>query len=277
MLLGLDTYSHHLAFGRHPDFTPGKPMDLFGFLEKVSEYGLNGLQIDPMHLAATDEEYLVTLREEAESRGFFLEYGIMSIGAAEIRKGIGLCQKLGSTVLRTFIGFNRYDPATSVTRELGLALREIASCVHPLEESGVRLAIENHGDVRSDELVELVEEIGSPHVGICLDVGNSLCVLEEPLSAARRMIPFAFTVHFKDYTIQGTPSGCKITGVPLGEGVLPLSDLYRLIDEEGSLDRLILEIPVEPGHGERHSLDWEEEAIRRSVAFCKENLFVGNP
>jgi sugar phosphate isomerase/epimerase len=252
-------------------------MDLFGFLEKVSEYGLHGLQIDPMHLAATDEEYLVTLREEAESRGFFLEYGIMSIGAAEIRKGIGLCQKLGSTVLRTFIGFNRYDPATNVTRELGLALREIASCVRHLEESGVRLAIENHGDVRSDELVELVERIDSPHVGICLDVGNSLCVLEEPLSAARRMIPFAFTVHFKDYTIQGTPTGCKITGVPLGEGVLPLSDLYRLIDEEGSLDRLILEIPVEPGHGEKHSLDWEEEAIRRSVAFCKENLFVGNP
>ena len=44
-----------------------------------------------------------------------------------------------------------------------------------------------------------------------------------------------------------------------------------------TLDRLILEIPLEPGRGEKHSLEREEEAIRRSVAFCKENLFVGNP
>ncbi|MGB6032085.1 MAG: sugar phosphate isomerase/epimerase family protein [Bacteroidota bacterium] len=277
MLLGLDTYSHHLAFGRHPDFHPRRPMDLFAFIEKVSEYGLNGFQIDPMHLGATDDEYLTTVREEAESRGFFLEYGIMSTRAGDIRKGIHLCEKLGSTILRTFIGFNRYDPKTRVSEELDFARKEIASCLPDLERSGVRLAVENHGDVRSDELVRLVEEIDSPHVGICLDVGNSLCVLEEPLAAAKRMIPFAFTVHFKDYTIQCTPSGSKITGVPLGEGVLPLSGLYRLIDEEGMLDRLILEIPLEPGHGEKHSLEREEEAIRRSVAFCKENLFVGNP
>ncbi len=277
MLLGLDTYSHHLAFGRHPDFHPDRPMDLFAFVEKVSEYGLNGFQIDPMHLAATDDEYLATVREEAESRGLFVEHGIMSTRAADIRRGIKICRKLGSSVLRAFIGFNRYDPGTSVGEELDRALREIASCVPDLERSGVRLAVENHGDVMSDELVDLVEEIESPSVGICLDVGNSLCVLEEPLAAARRMVPFAFSVHFKDYTIQGTPSGCKMTGVPLGEGVLPLFELYRLIEEEGVLDRLILEIPVEPGHGEKHSLEREEDAIRRSVAFCKENLFVGNP
>jgi sugar phosphate isomerase/epimerase len=252
-------------------------MDLFAFMEKVTDYGLNGFQIDPMHLAATDDEYLTAIREEAESRGFFLEYGIMSTRAEEIQKGVDICQTLGSTVLRAFIGFNRFDAGTSVSEELDIALREIGPCLSRLEASGVRLAIENHGDVRSDELVGLVEEIDSSHVGICLDVGNSLCVLEDPLAAAQRMIPFACTVHFKDYTVEGTPTGCRITGVPLGEGVLPLPDLYRLIDEEGSLDRLILEIPVGPGHGEKHSLEWEEEAIRRSVAFCNENLFIGNP
>jgi sugar phosphate isomerase/epimerase len=277
MLLGLDTYSHHLAFGRHPDFHTAKPLDLFGFIEKVSEYELNGFQIDPMHLGATDDQYLTTVREEAESRNLFLEYGVMGTQSHEIQKGIRICKKLGSTVLRSVLGFKRFDPTTSIADELEIGRNNIASSVPALERSGVRLAIENHGDVTSDELVDIVEQIDSPNVGICLDVGNSLCVLEDPWAAAERMIPFAFTTHFKDYTITGTPSGCTITGVPLGEGVLPLLDLYRLIQEQGIVDRLILEIPVEPGHGQKHSLEREEEAIRRSIAFCREKLFIGNP
>ena len=277
MMLGLDTYSHHLAFGRHPDFHPAKPLDLFGFIEKVSEFGLKGFQIDPMHLGATDDEYLMTVREEAESRNLFVEYGIIGTQSDEIEKGISVCKKLGSTVLRSFLGFNRFDPTTSIADELEIARTIIASSVPALERSGGHLAIENHGDVTSDELVDIVEQIDSPNVGICLDVGNSLCVLEDPLAAAERMIPFALTTHFKDYTITGTPTGCKIAGVPLGEGVLPLLDLYRLIEEEGVVDRLILEIPVEPGHGEKHSLEAEEDAIRRRITFCREKLFIGNP
>jgi sugar phosphate isomerase/epimerase len=277
MKLGLDSYSFHLAFGSHPDFRPLHPLDLFGFIERVAEYGLDGFQIDPYHLKTAEDGYLRAVREEARARKLFIEYGVASVHPDAIREGVRVCRVLGSTVLRTFLGFDRFDRRTSVQAELAAARENVTACLPSLEGAGVRLAIENHGDVTSGELVTLVEEIGSPAVGICLDVGNSLAVLEDPLDAARRMIPFTYTTHFKDYSIVGTPSGYKAVGVALGRGVLPLDELYRLIEEEGIVERLILEIPVEARHGEHQTLEAEESAVRESVSFCRNLLFVGNP
>ena len=267
MLLGLDSYSHHLAFGCH--------MDLFSFIDKVGEYGLGGFQIDPLHLASCDRAYLKTVRDEAQARRLFIEHGMMGIAPDDIRRNVEVCRMLGASVLRTFIGLDRYSRGTNIRNELEVAKERLLQSVDVLESSGVKLAIENHGDVRSEELVGLVEDIASPAVGICLDVANSLCVLEDPLEAARRMIPFVISVHFKDYTIVGTASGCRMTGTVLGVGVLPLPELYRLILDEAPVDKLILEIPLDGGHGEKHVQEKEETAIRDSIRYCREVLGIG--
>lgn len=267
MVLGLDSYSHHLAFERH--------MDLFSFIDKVSEYELAGFQIDPMHLASCDREYLKAVREEAKVRRLFIEHGMSGVNPADIERNVGVCHILGASILRTFIGFNRYSRTTDVRKELATARERLLLGMDALESSGVKLAIENHGDLLSEELVCLVEDLASPNVGICLDVGNSLCVLENPLEAARRMIPFVVSVHFKDYAMVGTPSGCKLVGAPLGQGVLPLQELYRVIVDEAPVTRLILEIPLECGHGEKQVQEREETAIRESVRYCREILGIG--
>ncbi len=277
MLIGLNTYSHHLAFGRHGDLRPSRPMDLFAFLDRVSEYGLQGFHIDPAHLRQADDEHLDVLREESSERGLFVEYGINGVDAVSIKKGVQICRRLGSPILRTSFGFSRFAETTDLARELEHAERSIRSCVRMLEDTDVRLALENRGDVRSDELVALVETLGSTHVGICLDVGNSLRVLEDVLDAAERMIPFAVAVQFKDYTVTDTATGCKFTGVPLGMGVLPLEELFRIVEEQGVADRLILEIPTDPVRGERSSLEREESAIRESIEFCRSVLGIGAP
>jgi sugar phosphate isomerase/epimerase len=149
---------------------------------------------------------------------------------------------------------------------------EIRHSLPSLHDGGVRLAIENHGDLTSTELVDLVERIDDPAVGICLDTGNALAVFEDPLAAAERMIPFAVTTHFKDCAVIPTGSGFRVCGAPLGRGMLPLEDLFRLIEEQGEVDRLILELPMEPGGTERESLEREDEAVRASVAFLRERL-----
>ena len=67
MKLGLDSYSYHLAFGAHPDFTPRRRLTLFGFIERVSALGLDGFQIDPLHLGAREKKltYLLALFGQA--------------------------------------------------------------------------------------------------------------------------------------------------------------------------------------------------------------------
>jgi len=275
MLLGLDSYSYHLAFGRHEDFRPTKPINIFDFINKVSDLRLAGLQIDPMHLTSNDTIFLQKIRQKADSKNLFIEYGVASVHRDVIEEGVRICNILDSPILRTFIGYDRYSSAIDLRDKIDLAVKEIRASLKILEKGNVKLAIENHGDVNSFELVKIIEEINHPNVGICLDVGNSLCTLENPLEALERMAPFAVTTHFKDYTVKMTNYGCKIVGVELGQGVLPLEIMLDIIEQESGLDRLILEIPIEAEKDEQETLRKEERAVANSVVYCREVLEVG--
>lgn len=89
------------------------------------------------------------------------------------------------------------------------------------------------------------------------------------------MAPYAFSTHFKDCTILGTPSGCKIVGAALGEGMLPLPELYRIISTDAGLERLLIEIPYDAAAGGRDAILQEDRAVRQSVRYCRETLGIG--
>jgi sugar phosphate isomerase/epimerase len=275
MQIGLDSYSFHLAFGRHPDFQPQRPITLFTFIDRIADLGFHGFQIDPQHLESHEPEYLTRIREHAESRNVFVEAGMMGCAAADIRAGIELCRHLHTSVLRTFIGFERFHPGIDIDHELDQVVHNVRSVVADLEKHHVVLAIENHGDVTSEELVRVVERIESPFVGICLDVGNTLCVLEDSLNAVERMAPFAVSTHFKDYAVNMTNYGCRIEGVALGKGVLDLPAMYHILQEKSRITRLVLEIPVAAGADEGETLKREEQAVQESLEYCHQVLQIG--
>ena len=275
VLLGLDTYSYHIAMGTDPAVKPRRPMDLFELMDRIGEMELSGFQIDPLHWRDLSRGDLQAVRREADARHLFIECGSMGVSVQELKKGARACAILGARILRTFLGFNRFSHTTDIHRELENAADTIRSVLPMIKQEGIKLAIENHGDVRSRELVALVEELDSPSVGICLDTGNTLCVFEDPLKAAEQMAPYAFTTHFKDCTVIGTPSGCKIVGAALGEGMLPLPELYRIIAAEAGADRLLIEIPWDSASGRRRAVLEEDRAVQESVRYCRETLGIG--
>lgn len=265
MQIGLDTYSYHLAFGAHGDFMPHKPLDLVACLERAAAIGFAGVQIDPMHLPDHKPAVLQRVRDVADELSLFLEAGIIGIDKSEILDGLRICRAFASPVLRTFIGFDRFSRTTDISACLQKAATALQTVVPALQDEGVVLAIENHGDVTSRELVDLLETIGSPSIGICLDVGNSLCVFEDPVAAARRMAPYAVSCHFKDYRVQMTYSGCAITGVALGQGNIDLPGIAAVLKSAPRLERLFVEIPMPASGG----LQQEDEAVKNSLQFCK--------
>lgn len=272
MQLGLDSYSYHLAFGVHPDFKPRRPMSLFDLIERVAELGLDGLQIDPMHLASRDRVYLAEVRAAAAERELFLEHGAMGLAPAYLRRELKVCARLGSPILRTFAGFDRYARGVKIEAEIERATQHLKQVSRAAEDAGIKIAVENHGDLTTDELVRVVRTVDSPWVGICLDVGNALLTLEDPLWAVRKMAPLAVTTHFKDYAVAMTNSGGKITGVALGDGGIDLPAVVKVLRRRSSLDRIILEIPVEARGSPRQALAWEDDCVRRSVAYARNVL-----
>jgi len=106
--------------------------------------------------------------------------------------------------------------------------RRIAAVRPLLTAHDLILAIENHQDATSDELLMLCEA-GGDRVGITLDVANPPAVGEEPLEFARKVGPWVRNVHLKDYRVYATPSGYRLVRCALGRGFIAFADLLPML------------------------------------------------
>jgi sugar phosphate isomerase/epimerase len=129
----------------------------------------------------------------------------------------------------------------------------------------IRLAIENHGDLRMTELIEIVRAVSSDNVGICFDNGNCLRVGDQPLAAARAAAPYVLMVHLKDVhreaVFSGDPSASWTT-VPLGRG---REDLVALLDAfaEAAAPVFVELSVLHPDYGD------EDEAVAEGLRFLR--------
>lgn len=107
--------------------------------------------------------------------------------------------------------------------------RQIAAAVPIVEKHRMRLGIENHKDWRVDQQVALLRQYSSEYVGVTLDTGNNLSVLDDPMETVEALAPYTFNVHFKDMALEEVPEGFRMSEVPLGEGLLDLKRMVSVI------------------------------------------------
>ena len=108
-------------------------------------------------------------------------------------------------------------------------------------DAGLALAIENHQDLGSEELIAIAAEAG-PHVGIVLDTGNPWAVGEEPVAFAKRVAPLVRHVHLKDYRAQPTDEGYRLVRCAVGDGVIPFEEIGEVF--AGSVKNLTASIEI---------------------------------
>lgn len=139
----------------------------------------------------------------------------------------------GATIVRTVMlsgrryetfstadGFRRF--AASSARSLQLAAPVVA-------RNGIFLAVENHKDWRADELLAILKRDGNDHVGVCLDTGNSIALLEDPMEVVEALAPRSFTTHFKDMSLEEYRRGFRLSEVVFGTGILDLPRVVRVL------------------------------------------------
>lgn len=105
-------------------------------------------------------------------------------------------------------------------------------------DAGLDLAVENHQDFTSDELIAIADS--TPGVGIVLDTGNPFAVGEDPLAFVRRAGGRIRHVHLKDYVAQFTPEGYRLVRCAVGDGCVPFTELAAALPEG-------LTASIEPG------------------------------
>jgi L-ribulose-5-phosphate 3-epimerase len=109
---------------------------------------------------------------------------------AHIATAIEAARFLGAPLLRITTGGKEGD-------SVGLAVDTLRSVLPAVMAGGVKLAIENHFGLSADPhtLAEIVTALNSPHVGVCLDLGNFR--EGEADEGFRLLAPHAIHVHAK--------------------------------------------------------------------------------
>ena len=213
------------------------PYDAYDLMDLAAAHGLGGVEFPPTWgLGSLDRAALVKARDYAAARGLFVVVDSGVVDVATLQALLPAAATLGARTVRvtasTILCGDRRAVRNSwpgYLAEIGRRLREVRALA---EETGVAIALENHQDLTSDELVALCEEVGSLQIGVNLDAVNPLAVGEEPLAFARRVTPYLKNVHLKDYRVYRTPQGYRLARCPVGAGVLDVPVLLDLCARE---------------------------------------------
>jgi len=135
---------------------------------------------------------------------------------------------------------------------------------------GLALAIENHGDITVADILQILERVDRPNLGVTLDDLNLPRVGDDMIEGTRALAPHTLLVQLKDHvatddmTIQG---GAVCTA--LGEGVAPLHEILAVLDEAGFEGPVCVEL-ASLGAG-ADGID-ELAMIERSVEWLRQNV-----
>jgi sugar phosphate isomerase/epimerase len=228
-----DSFAQHIAADRA--CSAGGFTDPLVFLEHCHRLGAGGVQLP---LGVRERADTAKLRAKAEAYQMYLEGSIGlprdKSDADRFSLEVGTAKNAGASVLRSFmLGGRRYETFSSAESFRAWADRTFESLVvaeRIVARQDMRLAVENHKDWRTTELLAILKRLDSRHVGICVDTGNSIALLEDPYEVVEAYAPWAFSTHLKDMAVAEYEQGFLLSEVPLGEGFL---DLARIVNALG--------------------------------------------
>jgi sugar phosphate isomerase/epimerase len=209
----------------------GRPKDTYEFLEHASALGAGGIQ---MPLTSRERDYIRKLRARADELGMYFE-AIASLpgkdGTAVFESTVAAAKEAGALAIRVnCLPGRRYENFTNLPdwqKAVAQSHLNIDAALRIVESHQVPLAIENHKDWTADEMAALMKAKASRWLGVCLDTGNNIALLDDPMAAVETLAPFAVSSHIKDMGVAAYPDGFLLSEMPLGEGML---DMRRIVD-----------------------------------------------
>lgn len=233
--MGVNVYSFPFRWSHAPAYE---------FAEYCASLGAGGVQAEP----PSDLESARKLRQFLESRGMYFE-GIVRLpkeDTSEFEQQVRVAKEAGAVSMRTAcLGGRRYEIFTSLDEWQHFvqdSRAKIARAIPILEKYRVPLGVENHKDWTVDEFCGLMKEYGSEYLGVCLDTGNNLALLDNDMEVVQRLAPHAINTHLKDMGLAEYRDGILLVEPPLGDGFLDVHQIVTAIRQARPSIRFTLEM-----------------------------------
>lgn len=213
------------------------------------------------------DDDLKKIRDTAEEKGLYLEFGMGSIlhqhpmaekgrqlladagcdtsvsDAQIVIEHLRIAEKLGSPILRCVAGnFLSRDEGYDMTLLADQTVAILREACRAAEDLGIKIAMETHADFTVREHASILARVNSPAYGFTVDCANLAFDLDDPLRLAEIAAPCAVTTHYKDYRIVRTPEGLALENCALGDGEIDIVAIAELLAEHNPQINLNIEI-----------------------------------
>jgi 3-oxoisoapionate decarboxylase len=280
MKIGIDSYCFHRLFGEvYPGQTrPDEILTFEAFLRTLPELKIDGVSLESCFIPDFSPSYLKFIKGSLDASQLDrvyawghpdgLEGGGNEKAYEDMLRHIEYASQIGAKVMRV-VGSSlkfRFQPHEPQLEKL---TRMFSSAAKIAARYDVRLAVENHIDYNSDELLKLIKDVDSPNLGINFDSGNFLRVLDDPLQAMQKLAPYVLATHIKDLKpVRGVPVNewYFFSCVPTGEGLIENDKLVELLSAQGYEGFLAVEIDfLHPDY-----INQEEAVVKKSVSALRQ-------
>ncbi len=232
--LGFDTYSLR-AFG----------WKALQFLDYAAALQLDAIQISSLDdFESLDPAHLREVRAKAERLGIAIDAGTGCIcplsaswgkrsgtGRDAMLQGLQVANIVGAKSVRCFMGSladRRTDPSR-LEACMDETIKVFRSVRAEAQNLNVKIAIENHaGDMQARETLAIIQASGPDFVGACVDTGNPMWVMENPVLTMEVLGPYALTTHVRDSAVFEHAQGAAAQWVAMGDGNVDLPRIVAL-------------------------------------------------
>lgn len=202
-------------------------------IEHCHQIGAGGVQVVVKDWTL---DFAKKVRERREQVGLYLEGSIglprTAADVASFEAEVKSAKEAGAKVLRTvclsgrrYENFHSADAFQTFKKNAILSLQLAEPIVRKHQ---IKLAVENHKDWRATELAAIIKELSSEWMGVTLDFGNNIALLQEPIDVVTALAPYTLSVHIKDMAVEEYEAGFRLSEVPLGQGILDLPNMISL-------------------------------------------------
>lgn len=202
-------------------------------LEHCHAIGAGGIQVVVRNWT---DDFTRKVRDKREALGLYLEGSIAlpkkQEDVAVFDRDVRAAKEAGASVVRTVcLNGRRYEDFHTLQAFKDFAknaMTSIALAEPVVRKHRIKLAIENHKDWRASELFDIMKKVDSEWVGVNIDFGNNVALIEDPMEVVKTLAPYVFSTHVKDMGVKNYPDGFLLSEVPLGEGIIDLKQMFEI-------------------------------------------------
>jgi 3-oxoisoapionate decarboxylase len=203
---------------------------------------LNGLE----YFESLEDDFLKELKKLMDKNGMSFYFGVggLSINSPSysseygtprelITQGIRLAKIFDSSSVNCRIGSfkDRYTDGGIIAR-MEEIIKELRSMRSQIQDAGLKFAVENHaGDMRSEELLYIVETVGADICGVMLDPGNAAWAMEDPMNQIKKLGKHVLCTSIRDYRICQSENGATLQWTAIGEGSMDFVKYTEMMSE----------------------------------------------